>query len=109
MTKTKVITTQRHERIMLHYMLLTKQMTKLSDTLLHIVRLNKRATGEKRKVLFNGFRAYAQTELADVIMQVRRLCDILGLSYEDTQRMSLTRDQEKKEGFRRKYPNEPWI
>lgn len=45
---TKVIVTEIHEKLMLHYMLLTRQMAKLSDSLLHIIRLDSRATGEKK-------------------------------------------------------------
>ena len=106
---TKVIITEIHEKLMLHYMLLTRQMAKLSDSLLHIVRLDSRAEGDKKKILFNGYRAYAQTELSDVICQVKKICSDLGLSYEETERMGDARDREKGAEFLKKYPNEPWI
>lgn len=105
----KVITTELHEKLMLHYMLLTRQMAKLSDSLLHIIRLDSRATGEKKKSLFNGYRAYAQTELADTICQVKKICEDLGLSYKETEKMGDERDKEKGVEFFRRYPNEPWI
>ncbi len=106
---TKVIVTEIHEKIMLHYMLLTRQMAKLSDSLLHIIRLDSRATGEKKISLFNGYRAYAQTELSDVICQVKKICDDLGLSYRETEKLGDERDKEKGEEFFKRYPNEPWI
>ena len=61
------------------------------------------------KLLFKGYRAYAQTELADVICQVKKICEDLELSYEETEKMSDERDKEKGMGFLKKYPNEPWI
>ena len=104
----KVIVTDMHERLMLHYMLLTRQMTKLSDCLLHIIRLDFRATGEEKKSLFNGYRAYARTELADVICQVKKICEDLGLSYEKVDALEDVRDKEKEEEFLKKYPNIIW-
>lgn len=106
---TKVIVTEIHERLMLHYMLLTRQMAKLSDSLLHVVRLDSRATGEKKELLFKGYRAYAQTELSDVICQVKKICHDLGLSWIETERMGDERDKEKGAEFAKRYPNEPWI
>ena len=61
------------------------------------------------KLLFKGYRAYAQTELADVICQVKKICEDLGLSYEKVDALEDVRDKEKEEEFLKKYPNEPWI
>lgn len=106
---TKVITTETHEKLMLHQLLLTRQLSKLTDSLLHIVRLDARATGEKRKAMFNGYRAFAQTELADIIAQVKKICDVLDISYKETEIMGDLRDKEKAVEFLKKYPHEPWI
>lgn len=104
---TKVIFTEAHEALLLHYMLLTRQMTRLSDCLLHIIRLHTRGDEDGR--LFRGYRAYAQTELADIINHIMKLCDILGISFEETESMSDERDEEKREEFREKFPNKRWI
>jgi hypothetical protein len=63
----KIIKTERQEQLALHYMLLTRQLTKMSDALLHVIR------GEDEL----GYRAFAQTELADAIVQCEKTAKIL--------------------------------
>lgn len=103
----KVIFTERDELLALHYMLLTRQMTRLSDCLLHIIRLHTQ--GDDDGKLFKGYRGYAQTELADVIHHVKKFCEILGISFDETVHMAYERDKEKREEFLRKHPGEYWI
>jgi hypothetical protein len=106
----RLIFTEEHEMIMLHYMMLTRQITSLSDSLLHIIRLHTRAKDKaKYRILFKGYRGHAQTELADIIYQVRKICEILELSFEETVEMGDIRDVEKEREFRRKYPCDNWI
>jgi len=103
----KVIFTERDEALALHYMLLTRQMTRLADCFQHIFRLSTREDDDGK--LFKGYRAYAQSELADVIYQAKKLCEILGIDFEETEKLGDLRDKEKKEEFLKKYPNEHWI
>lgn len=103
----KIIFTERDESLILHYMLLTRQMTRLADCFQHIFRLYTREDGDGR--LFKGYKAYAQSELADVIRETKKLCNILDMSFEETEKIGDTRDEEKQEEFLKKYPNEHWI
>lgn len=105
---TRMIKSDFHERLALYYMLLTRQMTKLSDCFFHMIRLDFKPE-EERKELFIGYRAYVQSELADVIRLVKNICFILGISYIETESMGNKRDKEKREEFIKKYPNEPWV
>jgi NTP pyrophosphatase (non-canonical NTP hydrolase) len=106
----KLIFTDLHEMVMLHYLMLTRQITSLADCLLHIIRLYTRAKDRAEyQILFNGYRGYAQTELADVICQVKRICEILGLSFEETCKMGDRRYSEKMEEFKKRYPEDEWI
>lgn len=70
----KVIRTERQEQLALHYMLLTRQLTKLSDALMHVIR------GEDEK----GYRAFAQTEVADAIVQCEKITKALGVDFNET-------------------------
>jgi len=106
----ELIFTELHEALFLHYIMLTRQLAKLSDSLLHIVRLHNRAKdAQQKKALFEGYRRYAQTELADSNLQIKQLCRHLDLSFEETVKMGDERDKEKKAEFQKKYPNESWI
>ena len=104
---TKIIKTELHEKLVLYYMLLTRQMTKLSDCFFHIIRLDFKSEKE-RKELFIGYRVYAQSELADAICLIKKICEILGISYIETERLGDKREKEKREEFLKRYPNEPW-
>jgi hypothetical protein len=101
---TRVITRAKDERLLLHYMLLVRQIAKLSDSLLHLIR-SKRVD----KARENGYKRYAQTELSDIIMQVKKICDILELSHCETIDMGVIRYQEKEEEFTKKFPGEVWL
>jgi len=106
----RFIFTDLHEKLIMHYMMLTRQETKLSDSLLHLIRLHTRVKTEKEmKVLFEGYKRYAQTELADSIFQIEKLCECLGLSFEETISMGKIRDKEKRQEFGKRYPNDSWI
>lgn len=103
----KVIFTERDESLALHYMMLTRQMTKLADCIQHIFRLHTRDDSDGK--LFEGYAAYAQSELADVFVQGKMLCEVLGLPFEETIQMGILRDKEKMEEYLKRYPNEHWV
>lgn len=83
------------------------RMTKLSDCFFHIMRLDFKPK-EEREELFIGYRIYVQSELADVICLVKKICGILGLSYIETENLGDIRNREKRVQFLKRYPNEPW-
>jgi len=93
----------------MHYMLLTRQMTKLSDSLLHIIRLHTQSDGKHKGVDYRGYRAYAQSEIADVLMQSKKLCDVLELNFIDTYCMGIKRDDEKRQEYLETHPDDEWI
>jgi len=111
MDKPKIILTERDESLMVHYMMLTRQITHLADCLFHIVRIatQKDATHGSLHLDYRGWRAYSQSELADVIMQIKKLCDILELDFIDTYLMGMKRDREKKEDYEKTHPNDKWV
>lgn len=104
-----LIFTKRDERLMFHYMILTRQMTRLSDSLLHIIRLYTQKDHKHKGIDYRGYRAYAQSELADIILQVKKLCDILGLDFIETYTMGLARDKEKSQEYLDQHPEDTWI
>jgi len=95
----KVIKTGRQEQLVLHYMLLTRQLTKMSDALLHVIR------GEDEL----GYRAFAQTELSDAIRQCEKLSSVLGVDFQETLQMGRDRDAEKEAEWRKMHPGGLWI
>jgi hypothetical protein len=105
----KVIFTEEHEALMLHYNLLVRQLARLSDPILHIIRLYTRANPDNYQGLRNGYSAFAQTEIADIICQSKKILEILGLSFEETVQMGDERYEEKKAEFIKRYPNDEWI
>lgn len=105
----KVIFTEEHEALMLHYNLLVRQLARLSDAILHIIRLHTRATPENYQGLRNGYKAFAQTEIADIIHQSKKILEIFDLSFEETFQMGQARYEEKKREFIKRYPNDEWI
>ena len=104
---TKIIKTDLHEKLALYYMLPTRQMTKLSDCFSHIMRIDFKPE-EERNELFIGYRAYTQSELADAIFFIKKICGSLGISYIETEDLGDKRNREKREEFLKRYPNEPW-
>src|SRR3990172_11983076 len=103
----KMIVTDLDEQLAVCYMMATRQLTKLSDTFFHIFRLRTRKTQNTDKHL-SGYRAYAQTEISDIITQLKNICSVLNISWEETVKMAEIRDKEKQTEFKRKYPNDPW-
>jgi hypothetical protein len=107
----KVIFTEMHEAIMLHYMLLVRQLARLSDSLLHIIRMHTRVEQGSVKAVqfFKGYSAHAQTELADIICQSKKICETLSLDFNETMEMGDIRYEEKMKEFLKRYPNDQWI
>ncbi len=108
-TELRIIKTLRDELLMLHYMLMTRQMTKLSDSLLHIVRLANQPDHMHKGKDYAGYKAYAQSELADILVQVEKICDILGCDFDATLEMGRSRDLEKKAEYLSMHPHDHWL
>ena len=109
--KPEVILNRRDESIMVHYMMLTRQITHLADCLFHIVRLTtqKDGTHGSKHLDYRGWRAYSQSELADALVQIRKLCDILDLDFVDTYSLGLKRDEEKQRMYEATHPGDKWV
>jgi hypothetical protein len=107
----KLILTEEHEALVLHYMLLARQLNGLSGCLLHIIRMHTRAEqgGEKQRQLLKGYCLHAQADLADLIFQTKKICEILGLDFTETVKMGDARHEEKKREFVKRHPNDEWI
>jgi hypothetical protein len=94
---------------MVLYAMLSRELANLSKCLLHIIRLPARAEGEKYDSLLIGYKAHAQTELGDIIHKIKRLCAVLGLSFEETVQLGNERGEEKEKQFSKRYPEEKFI
>jgi hypothetical protein len=105
----RIVKTPRDELLMLHYMLMTRQMTKLSDSLLHIVRLANQPDHTHKGKDYAGYKAYAQSELADILIQVEKMCNLLGVDFQETVRMGRSRDREKKSEYLAEHPHDHWV
>lgn len=100
---------ERDEKLILQYLLLTRQITSLADCVQHIIRLGNKPDDETRRLLYKGYIAHAQTELADVYAQFVKMCDLLDLPVQDTEEMGLVRQEEKREEYLKRNPNDVWI
>jgi hypothetical protein len=109
--KPDIILNKRDEAIMVHYMMLTRQITHLADCLFHIVRLETQPDGThgSAKLNYRGYRAYSQSEISDAIVQMKKLCDILDLDFIDTYLMGMKRDDEKKKNYLETHPGDKWV
>ena len=109
--KPKIILTKRDESLMVHYMMLTRQLTHLADCLFHIVRLatQKDGTHGSSHRDYIGWCAYAKSEIADMLVQVKRLCDALDLDFIDTYSLGLKRDIEKRKDYAETHPHDDWV
>lgn len=107
----RIILTRRDEDIMVHYLMLTRQVTHLADCLFHIVRLTTQVSGThgSKKLDYKGWRAYAQSEISDVLVQVRRICDILEIDFVETYCMGVKRDEEKRKVYEELHPGDKWV
>ena len=105
----KIIRTARDEQLVVHYMMLTRQMTKLSDCITHIMRLSTQEDQKHKGIDYNGYRAYAMTELADVFCQTKKLCEILEVDPMQTYVLGIERDKEKKREYLESHPKDEWI
>jgi hypothetical protein len=109
--KPVVILNLRDECLMVHYLMLTRQVTHLADCLFHIVRLatQKDGTHGSKKLDYKGWKAYSQSELSDVLVQVWKLCRILDIDYEETFKMGMQRDAEKRILYEKTHPGDKWV
>ena len=109
--KPKIILTKRDESLMVHYMMLTRQLTHLADCLFHIVRLKtqKDGTHGSAHLDYRGYRVYAQSEIADMLVQTKRILDELDLDFIDTYSMGLKRDIEKRKDYLETHPGDDWV
>jgi hypothetical protein len=111
MVELDLIKNKRDEQLVFHYMMLTRQMTRLSDCIIHIIRLNTQETGThgSKNLDFRGYRAYLQTEISDVLVQAGKILEALDLPFQETLAMGITRDLEKQEEYLKQHPNDKWI
>lgn len=103
----KIILNERDEALAIHYILLTGQLAGLARSLEGIFRLATRKDEDNK--LFKAYRAYIKTELADAITHIKKMCQLLDLSFEEIVQLSIIRDKEKREEFLKKYPHEHWL
>lgn len=107
-----LITTKKAEKLLLHYTMLTRQITAISDCLIHIIRLNQTHQPQKHKgqtLDIKGFKSYIQTEIADITTYCQKICNDLNINFEETLQLGQQREQEKKKEFTKKHPQEHWI
>jgi len=100
---------ERDERLLLQYLLLTRQITALSDCFQHIIRLGNKPDNKINRDKFLAYKLFSQTELSDIIMQVYKLCGLLDISISETIKMGMDRQEEKKEAYLKRYPDDVWI
>jgi hypothetical protein len=102
---------QRDEHLLFHYMMLTRQMTKLADCFTHIIRVSSQISGKhgSAQLDYKGWVAYSQSEISDLLAQTKKLCDILGIDFVETYIMGMKRDAEKREEYLKTHPGDEWI
>lgn len=110
-TDLKFVRCQRDEHLLFHYMMLTRQMTKLADCFTHIIRISTQLDGKhgSAQLDYRGWVAYSQSEISDMLAQTKKLCDILGIDFVETYIMGLKRDVEKREEYLKTHPDDEWI
>lgn len=97
----------RDDKLTLLFYLFIRQMGAIADCLRHIQGDKQGAEYSVEEV--NGWIVYTQTELADTSMIIRRMCNTLGIDYDATVVMGVTRDAEKREGYLKRHPEARWI
>lgn len=100
---------ERDEKLMLQYLLLTRQITSLADSIQHIIRLGNKPSNETNRLKYKGYVAFAQSELSDIYAQYTKLCILLGIDIEETNKMGIQRQAEKMVEYLKKYPEDVWI
>jgi len=100
---------ERDERLMLQYLLLTRQITSLADCVQHIIRLGNKPDNETNRLKYKGYVIFAQTELSDIYAQYVKLCNLLDIDVEETQEMGIQRQAEKMLEYLKKNPEDVWI
>ena len=99
----------RDEKLIFQYMLLTRQITSLSDCIQHIIRLGNKPDTEVNRLKYKGYVAFAQSELSDVYAQYVKMCDILEIPIQETCEMGMIRQEEKRKEYERRNPTDVWI
>jgi len=107
----KFVKCQRDENLLFHYMMLTRQMTKLADCFTHIIRTSTQIDRKHgfAHLDYRGWVVYSQSEISDLLVQIQKLCDVLEIDFNETYAMGIKRDAEKKEEYLEKHPNDEWI
>jgi hypothetical protein len=104
-----LIKSKRSEQLLIHYVMLSRQMTHLCDCFTHIIRLDTNDIHGSKGLDIKGYRAYAQSEISDMLVQTKKLCDILEIDFVDTYTLGLKRDIEKEKLYKENHPNDKWI
>ena len=97
----------RDDKLTLLYYLFIRQMGAIADCLRHIQGGKQGAMYSDEEI--NGWIAYTQTELADVSILVRRMCNVLDIDYDSTVVMGIARDEEKRKEYLRRHPERIWV
>ena len=100
---------ERDEKLLLQYLLLTRQITSLADSVQHIIRLGNKPDSVENRLKHKGYMAFAQSELSDVYAQFVKICDLLEIDIQETVEMGLKRQEEKKKEYLQRNPNDVWI
>ena len=100
---------ERDEKLLLQYLLLTRQITALSDCIQHIIRLGNKKDDYINHQKYLGYVYYSMTELSDIYCQFHKMCELLGLDVEQTIKLGWARQEEKKKAYLKKNPDDTWI
>jgi len=86
-------------------------MTHLADCFTHIIRISTQIDGKhgSAQLDYRGWVAYSQSELSDMLVQTKKLCDILGLDFVETYCLGIKRDKEKEKAYLENHPGDEWI
>jgi hypothetical protein len=111
MEELQFVKCRRDENLLFHYMMMTRQMTRLADCFTHIIRTSTQIDGKhgSAQLDYRGWVVYSQSEISDLLVQTKKLCDILGVDFVETYCMGLERDAEKKALYLESHPNDKWI
>jgi hypothetical protein len=86
-------------------------MTHLADCFTHIIRISTQIDGKhgSAQLDYRGWIVYSQSEISDMLVQTKKLCDILGLDFVETYCLGIKRDKEKEKAYLENHPGDEWI
>lgn len=112
----ELIQSKSEEDMVLQFMFLQNQISTLGHCINHMmwVKHKKNPDGsdvspEDKEAFFKGYRAYASSELSDILRQTRKLCNTMGLDYREVYTMADKREAEKRAEYESKNPGKKWV